>query len=86
MSESLRARLLCCGIGALIGFGVGFVFFVATQPPRGPFPLFLPIIFAAVFAIVAFIAAERLLPILLEVAVGFLVLGGGAYLCHYFAR
>ena len=86
MGESLRARLLCCGVGALIGLGVGFVFFVVTQPPRGPFPLFLPIVFAAVFAIVAFIAAEKLFPILLEIIVGFLIFGGGAYLWHYFTR
>ena len=72
--------------GGLIGFGTGFVFFVVTDPPRGPFFLFLPVVFAAVFAIVAFIAAEQLFPILLEIVAGFLILGGGAYLWHYFTR
>jgi hypothetical protein len=86
MSESMRVRLLCGGVGAVLGFGTGFIFFLFTQPPRGPFPLFLPVVFAAIFAIVAFIAAEQLFPVLLEVVVGFLVMGGGAYLWHHFAR
>ena len=86
MGQSLRVRLLCCGVGALLGGGVGFVFFIVTQPPRGPFPLFLPIVFAAVFSIVAFLAAEQLFPILFEIIVGFLIFGGGAYLWHYFRR
>jgi hypothetical protein len=86
MKESIRVRLLCAGVGALMGFAVGFLFFLFTEPPRGPFPLFLPIVFAAVFAVVAFIAAEQLFPVLLEVVIGFLVFGGGAYLWHYFAR
>jgi hypothetical protein len=73
-------------MGAFIGFGVGFLCFLFTQPPRGPFPLFLPVAFAIVFAIVAFVAAEQLLSVLLEVVVGFLIMGGGAYLWHHFAR
>ena len=86
MGESLRVRLLCALVGALIGFGTGFVFFAVTESPRGPFTLFLPAVFSAVFAIVAFIAAEQLFPILLEVLLGFLFVGGGAYLWHHFAR
>ena len=86
MSESMRVRLLCGGVGALLGFALGFVFFLITQPPRGPFPLFLPVVFAAVFAIAAFIAAERLFPVLLEVVIGFLIFGGGAYLWYHFVR
>jgi hypothetical protein len=84
MSESMRARLLCGSVGSLLGVGVGFVFFVITQPPRGPFPLFMPAVFAAVFATVGFIAVEKLFPILLEIVVGFLALGGGAYLWYHF--
>lgn len=82
----MRARLLCGAVGALLGVGVGFVFFLITPPPRGPFPLFLPAVFATVFAIVGFVAAEKLFPILLEIVVGFLILGGGAYLWHHFAK
>jgi hypothetical protein len=86
MSQSMRVRLLGGGAGALVGCGLGFVFFFVTQPPRGPVPLFLPVVFAGVFAIVVFIAAEQLFPILLEIVIGFLILGGGTYLWHYFVR
>lgn len=86
MKESLKARLLCGAVGGILGFGIGFVFFVITEPPRGPFPFFLPAVFAIVFAAVSFVAAERLFPILLEIVVGFLVAGGGAYLWHYFTK
>jgi hypothetical protein len=41
MGESIRVRLLCALVGGLIGLGTGFVFFVVTDPPRGPFFLFL---------------------------------------------
>jgi hypothetical protein len=86
MGESIRLRLLCALVGGLIGFGTGFVFFAVTESPRGPFPLFLPVVFAAVFAFVASIAAEKLFPILLELLLGFLFVGGGAYLWHHFSR
>ena len=82
----MRTRLLCGAVGGLLGVGVGFVFFVSTHPPRGPFPLFLPAVFAIVFAIAGFVAAEKLFPILLEIVVGFLLLGGGTYLWHYFSK
>ena len=86
MGEPTRARLFCGLVGVVLGFGVGFVFFAITQSPRGPFPLFLPVVFSVVFAVVAFTAAERLFPVLLEVVIGFLIFGGGAYLCQHFAR
>jgi hypothetical protein len=86
MGESIRVRLLCGLVGGVIGFGTGFVFFAVTESPRGPFFLFLPVVFSAVFAIVGFIAAERLFPILLELLLGFLAVGGGAYLWHHFIK
>jgi hypothetical protein len=81
----MRVKLICALVGSLLGFGLGYVFQLG-DPVAIPFPFFLPLDFAAVFAVVAFFAAERMFPILLEVTISFVALGGGTALWHYFAR
>lgn len=80
----MKTRLLCSLVGAVLGFGFGFVFQLFSPSPL-PFPLFFSAVFASVFALVAFVAAEQLFPVLSEVVLSFLVLGGGAFLWHHFA-
>ena len=80
----MKTRLLCSLVGAVLGFGLGFVFHLFSPPPL-PFSLFFPVVFSSVFALVAFVAAEQLFPVLAEVVLGFCALGGGAFLWHHFS-
>jgi hypothetical protein len=80
----MKTRLVCSFAGSVLGFALGFIFRFFCQSAL-PFPLFLPVVFASVFAMVGFVAAEQLLLVLFEVVLGFLVLGGGAFLWHHFA-
>ena len=79
----MKTRLICSLTGGVLGFALGFVFHLLS-PSSLPFPLFFPSVFGVVFAAVAFVAAEKLFPVLLEVVLGFCLLGGAAFVWHHF--
>ena len=83
-TSAMKTRLFCSLVGVVLGSFTGFIFQLFSPSPL-PFPLFFPVVFAAVFAAVAFVAVEQLFPVLLEVVLSFLVLGGGAFLWRHFA-